>query len=111
MNGIEKYFIIALFVSLLIGCVTTLQEVDGMKKDGKMTTIKGIVENTRYAPSVNGVYLMGKNMEQYIGKNVEATGTVTEKSGDQVVNEKGEYSAGISGPYKVMNVSSIKVVE
>ena len=84
-------------------------------KEGKLTTIKGVLKNDdKYAPYIGRVYLTNLTFEQetkYAGKNVEVTGYIKEHAGDQLVDEKGVYSAGMAGPYTTMTVTSIKLIE
>ena len=84
----------------------------GDPMDAEPITIEGELLNTKGGPSVDGVHLPENEYDEYIGKNVKVTGTVTTIEGGNLVNEKGEYSAGWEGSRKVMEtVDSIEIIE
>ncbi len=74
--------------------------------------LQGELMNTKGGPSVQGVYLPENTYDEYIGKNVKVSGKVVTVQGGNLVNEKGEYSAGFEGARSVMtDVESFEVIE
>ena len=79
-------------------------------------TIQGVARNAKAGASVliddhTSVYVAGLDrwdgaME---GKRVSVTGTLRKRGGDNVVNAKGEYSAGIPGDRLVLEHPTWKV--
>ena len=81
------------------------------KKDGA-AKISGKVEDAKYAPSLNGVYIIGKDMQKYIGKTVEAEGIISIRNDGPLVDKKtGMVKQGHEGDYQVMQVKKINIIK
>jgi len=78
-------------------------------KVGANVTIEGVARNAKAGAVVliddhTSVYVAGLDCWNGVteGKQVSVTGTLRKRGGDNVVNAKGEYSAGIPGDHLVL---------
>ncbi|MEK6979094.1 MAG: hypothetical protein AABW86_02640 [Candidatus Micrarchaeota archaeon] len=81
--------------------------------EGKLTTIKGMAEETKEGIYVDGVLVKLDNSSKYAGKYVEVTGYLKTGAGSGGIDNKtGEVSQGYEGEYQYMtDIKEIKIVE